>query len=220
MRTKRDPGIRQEAFIHVATKLFMEKGYEEVSVRDILDAVADKTASPSVFYYYFSSKDALYQACVDTVAQAYLSEMRFWFAMDGITLDEWMLTLVSGMEKYLLDEKALIKPGMSVKNRLFVLDIRDQVTRQISGLWANSLTCGFSLPREAAVSMAHYLAGGIGEMLFCFLTDDRHEMEDVFRLTESIVSFSANTINCSSEQKLELISKLKESHNNRKKVSE
>ncbi|MSS59135.1 TetR/AcrR family transcriptional regulator [Erysipelotrichaceae bacterium Oil+RF-744-GAM-WT-6] len=57
--------MRKEEFIHAAEQLFLEKGYEHVSIRNVLDAVGNKTASPSVFYYYFSSRDVLYHACIE-----------------------------------------------------------------------------------------------------------------------------------------------------------
>ena len=45
---------RKDEYIETAARLFLEKGYNETSVRDILDAAGD--SSPSVLYYYFKSK--------------------------------------------------------------------------------------------------------------------------------------------------------------------
>ena len=47
MKVKKDPKMRREAFIKAATELFVEKGYDAVSIRAVLDAVGDKTASPT-----------------------------------------------------------------------------------------------------------------------------------------------------------------------------
>ena len=42
--------------------LFEKKGYEGVSVRDILDAVGGQ---PGMFYYYFKSKQDIYIAAME-----------------------------------------------------------------------------------------------------------------------------------------------------------
>lgn len=212
MRTKKDPGIRQEVFINAATELFMEKGYESVSVRDVLDAVADKTASPSVFYYYFSSKDELYRACVEAVAKSYLASMTEAFSAEGKTTAEWMLSLVSGLSKHLMNERNLIVTGESSPNRMFILDMREQVTVQITGLWADSLKTSFGFSAEEAESMAQFLAGGVGELMFQFMQGGMHDQDFVCDFTERTVRFVMNTIGLPENQKKQLITALKEKH--------
>lgn len=46
----------------MASRLFSEKGYEAVSVRDILDVVG---GAPGMFYYYFKSKQEIYIATME-----------------------------------------------------------------------------------------------------------------------------------------------------------
>ena len=48
--------------IDVASALFAEKGYEAVSVRDILNVV---DGAPGMFYYYFKSKQDIYIAAME-----------------------------------------------------------------------------------------------------------------------------------------------------------
>lgn len=48
--------------IDVASALFAEKGYEAVSVRDILNVV---NGAPGMFYYYFKSKQDIYLASME-----------------------------------------------------------------------------------------------------------------------------------------------------------
>ena len=48
--------LRKEAIVRTAEKLFFEKGYEETSIQDILDALS---ISKGGFYHYFESKIAL-----------------------------------------------------------------------------------------------------------------------------------------------------------------
>ena len=49
-KNSKKPEVRRQELIDVASALFAEKGYEEVSVRDILQIVG---GAPGMFYYYF-----------------------------------------------------------------------------------------------------------------------------------------------------------------------
>lgn len=61
------PKERRKELIETAARLFAEKGYESVSVRDILDEVG---GAPGMFYYYFKSKQDIYLATLED----YISE--------------------------------------------------------------------------------------------------------------------------------------------------
>lgn len=58
--------VRREAFVDAALHLIQTKGYERMSVQDVLDAV---DASRGAFYYYFNSKLALLEAAEDRVVE-------------------------------------------------------------------------------------------------------------------------------------------------------
>lgn len=61
-KNSKKPEIRRQELIDVAARLFTEKGYEAVSVRDILDVV---DGAPGMFYYYFKSKQDIYIAAME-----------------------------------------------------------------------------------------------------------------------------------------------------------
>jgi len=208
MRPKKDPGIRRDAFISASTELFIEKGYEAVSIRDVLDAVADKTASPSVFYYYFSSKDELYRSCVQAVAQAYLCSMQACFSIEGKSTAEWMIALVQGMETYLLNDRNLIVTGKSTANRLFVLDMRQQVTSQIAAMWAQVFASSFGMTARKAEETALFLAGGISELITAYMLGGDRSKEAVSSLSSSIVRMAVSVIGFPAEQQEELLAAL------------
>ncbi len=192
MRTRKDPGMRREAFVRAAAELFMEKGYDGVSVRDVLDAVADKSASPSVFYYYFSSKDELYRHCVSAVAEEYLGDMGKLFSDNCGGIVEWVANLTAGMRDYLIKGRSFINTGSFVPNRLFVLDMREQVTGRISLMWTESLRRLFRFPEKEAADLAAFMSGGVGEMLFSFMSGDGREGQNAEELAESVVLFCMN----------------------------
>ena len=54
--------VRREAFLDVAERLIRTKGYEQMSVQDVLDEL---DASKGAFYHYFDSKEALLEAVIE-----------------------------------------------------------------------------------------------------------------------------------------------------------
>lgn len=58
--------IKREAFVDAAQRLIQSRGYEEMSVQDVLDQLE---ASRGAFYHYFTSKQALLEAVVDRLAE-------------------------------------------------------------------------------------------------------------------------------------------------------
>ncbi len=56
--------VRREAFLDVGERLIRTKGYEQMSVQDILD---DARASKGAFYHYFDSKEALLGAVIERI---------------------------------------------------------------------------------------------------------------------------------------------------------
>jgi AcrR family transcriptional regulator len=59
--------LRRDEFLDVAQRLLETKGYERMSVQDVL---AELGASKGAFYHYFGSKQALLEAVVDRLADA------------------------------------------------------------------------------------------------------------------------------------------------------
>src|SRR2546430_3684790 len=57
--------VRREAFLDVAQRLVQAKGFESMSIQDVLDEL---DASKGAFYHYFDSKQALLEAVVERFA--------------------------------------------------------------------------------------------------------------------------------------------------------
>jgi AcrR family transcriptional regulator len=56
-RISKPPEVRKQELIDAALSLFIERGFEAVSIRDILKVV---NGHPGMFYYYFASKQEIY----------------------------------------------------------------------------------------------------------------------------------------------------------------
>jgi AcrR family transcriptional regulator len=59
--------VRREAFLDVAERLIRTRGYDQMSIQDILDELE---ASKGAFYHYFDSKEALLEAVIERMADA------------------------------------------------------------------------------------------------------------------------------------------------------
>lgn len=66
---------RRAEIISVARDLYEEKGLSRTSVRDITDRVG---VTRSLFYHYFSDKDAVTLAILDDMIDEYIDELAHW----------------------------------------------------------------------------------------------------------------------------------------------
>ena len=66
-------GGKKDELVSAALKLFIENGYEQTSIRDILAAVNGKVG---MFYHYFTSKDEIFERAVDLYLKQYAEQMR------------------------------------------------------------------------------------------------------------------------------------------------
>ena len=64
--------VRRDAFLDVAQRLIQTKGYEAMSVQDLLDELE---ASKGAFYHYFDSKQALLEAVVERFADGAMASL-------------------------------------------------------------------------------------------------------------------------------------------------
>ncbi len=195
-RPKRDPSIRQNEFIDAAKTLFFSKGYAGTSVRDILDAVGDKSVSPSVFYYYFPSKEDIYHAVMENYAEKYMAKLEACLRDESIKIEERIAGMMSSFLETLAESKRAVDTSDAVDNRLFVLDIRERITRRITGMWETAI---ISLPWlhisvAEAGSLALYVIGGIYEMVYDFVFVRTAERQDIKSLANSIIQFSARVL--------------------------
>lgn len=82
--------------IDAASRLFTEKGYEGVSVRDILDVVG---GAPGMFYYYFKSKQDIYIAAMEQYIDRRLERKCRMIADETVPFDEKLPVFRSMIEE-------------------------------------------------------------------------------------------------------------------------
>jgi AcrR family transcriptional regulator len=72
MRISKEPEIRKQEIIEIAMQVFIEKGYEQTTMRDIAKAVK---VVPGLCYRYFESKEDLYNCAVSQYVEDFCKPM-------------------------------------------------------------------------------------------------------------------------------------------------
>jgi len=75
--------VRRDAFLDVAQRLIQTKGYEAMSIQDLLDQLE---ASKGAFYHYFDSKEAILFAILDAHVREMIQHVEAALAPGGTTL--------------------------------------------------------------------------------------------------------------------------------------
>ena len=118
--------IRREAFVEVSLRLIQAKGYEQMSIQDVLDEL---DASRGAFYHYFASKLALLQAAVDHIVAAAMEAVSPVAADPRLSAAQKIERLFSGIAGWKAERKelmlALLEVWYSDDNAI----VRDKVRR-------------------------------------------------------------------------------------------
>ncbi|ACI19096.1 TetR/AcrR family transcriptional regulator [Dictyoglomus thermophilum] len=104
MRISKDPEVRRQELVETALKLFLTKGYENTSVRDILREIK---GSPGMFYYYFSSKEEIFEEAIKYYVENYIKELSHIFKDENLSLQEKYQKVVNAVVKAFEDMKSL-----------------------------------------------------------------------------------------------------------------
>lgn len=134
---------RREAFLDAAQQLVQRKGYEQMSIQDVLDEMG---VSRGAFYHYFNSKAALLEAVIERMVTDALAAV-------GPIVDDPMLSaqaklrlLFSGIARWKTDRKALmleiLRVWYSDDNALMREKLRQAMLTQLVPLLSAIITQG------------------------------------------------------------------------------
>ena len=97
--------VRREAFVEAAQRLMQAKGWEQVSIQDVLD---DVEASRGAFYHYFDSKQALLEAVISRMVDAGLAEAAPVVADHSLPAPEKLRRVFRAIGRWKTEQKALV----------------------------------------------------------------------------------------------------------------
>jgi AcrR family transcriptional regulator len=97
--------VRRDAFIDAAQGLIQAKGFDEMSVQDVLDEV---DASRGAFYHYFDSKVSLLEAVVERMVIAGTAALEPTLADPQLSAIEKLERLFAGIDRFKAERKQLL----------------------------------------------------------------------------------------------------------------
>jgi AcrR family transcriptional regulator len=97
--------VRREAFLDAAQRLVQTKGYERLSIGDVL---ADVSASKGAFYHYFDSKAALLHGLVERMVDTATAQLAPALADPDRSAQDKFGALFSGLARFKAERKEFI----------------------------------------------------------------------------------------------------------------
>jgi AcrR family transcriptional regulator len=159
--------VKREAFVDAAQRLMQTKGYEQMSIQDLLDEL---DVSRGAFYHYFDSKQALLAAMVDRIADQALASVAPVVDDPQLPATVKLERFFGGIAQFKSDRKALmlefIKVWLSDDNAIVRVKVKGTVVERIAPILARIVEQGvaeeiFSVesPAETATILMTLMLG-------------------------------------------------------------
>jgi AcrR family transcriptional regulator len=186
--------VRRETFLDAAQRLIQTKGYEQMSLQDVIDDVG---TSKGAFYHYFDSKAALLEGVVDRMVEGATGQVapvlndpklsatdKFRAVFAGIASfkTERRDLLVGLMQTWLSDDNAIVREKFRRAVVAKMLPVYTDLIRQ--GVVEGSLTV--TSPEHAARVMLSLLLGANEHASSLYVAN--HAGEIPFEVVEGALS--------------------------------
>jgi AcrR family transcriptional regulator len=159
--------VKRDAFIDSAMRLMQAKGYQQMSIQDVLDELG---ASRGAFYHYFDSKQKLLGAMVDRIADQALAAVKPVVDDPSLPAIAKLERFFGGIAQYKTDRKALmlefIKVWKSDDNAVVREKVRQTVVRRVAPMLARIVRQGVAeeifnvdSPDETATILMSLMSG-------------------------------------------------------------
>jgi AcrR family transcriptional regulator len=129
--------VRKEAFVEAAQRLMTAKGYEQMSIQDVLDEVE---ASRGAFYHYFDSKQALLEAVIDRMVDQGLAEVAPVVGDASLDAPAKLQQVFSRIGRWKTARKSLVLALLEVWLSDHNAIVREKLRRSMTGRLADLLT--------------------------------------------------------------------------------
>lgn len=148
--------LRRDEFIDATQRLMQTKGYEEISVQEVLDALG---ASKGAFYHYFDSKAALLEAVVERIVDGATGAVEPMLANPRISAMDKLTGLFAGITSWKNARRdlllSLMQAWTSDENALVREKFRRKATERIAPLLAPVIAQGVDEGTLTATSPSH-----------------------------------------------------------------
>jgi len=191
-RISKNPEERKDEIIKTAQKLFIEKGFAETRVSEIVKSI---NVSQGVFYYYFSSKDEIIDEIIDRYIKQLISS----------TVEIFQNNQLSALEKLVRMSDRQLHINMIENNnihRIKGVDIHERILKRLILDYVPLMKRAFTEngDREILFLMEIFVAAGnvlFDPGIFQWEKEERNErisflikfMERSLNLTDGSLSF-------------------------------
>lgn len=125
--------VKRDAFVDVAQRLILAKGYEAFSIQEVIDEVG---ASKGAFYHYFGSKGDLLEAIVERMADGVEGTWAEVMDRPGLSAQQRLEGLFATTAQYKNARKelalAVLEAWLSDRNTILRERLRELVARRMT----------------------------------------------------------------------------------------
>ena len=143
--------LRRDAFVDAAQRLIQTKGYEQMSIQDVLD---DLDTSRGAFYHYFDSKAALLEAVIERMVDGALHATEPVVADPDLAALDKLTRLIEGIGQWKAQRTELVLGILSVWLADDNAIVRDKFRRGVKARLAPMLALIIQQGREEGVFTA------------------------------------------------------------------
>jgi AcrR family transcriptional regulator len=143
--------VRRDAFLDVAQRFVQTKGFDSMSIQDVLDEL---DASKGAFYHYFDSKQALLEAVVERFADAALVTLEPVLNDANLPALRKLESIFSGIASFKAQQKEFVLGIIEVWNSDGNAVVREKLRR----LTVNRLVPLLSLVIEQGITEGTFAA--------------------------------------------------------------
>ena len=129
--------VRRDAFIEAAQRLMQTRGWEQMSIQDVLDDVG---ASRGAFYHYFDSKQALLEDVIGRMVDAGLASVEPLMVNPRLPAAEKLVQVFSQIGRWKTDRRELILAFLDVWLSDDHAVVREKFRHQLVGQFVPVLT--------------------------------------------------------------------------------
>lgn len=110
-RTIKEPGVRRNEILDAAQNLLYRKGYEQMTIQDILDEIQ---ISKGAFYHYFDSKQALLEGLIARTGEEGMQLIRPVLTDPKLNALQKLQTYFNSAMRWKTTQKAVLIPILRV----------------------------------------------------------------------------------------------------------
>jgi AcrR family transcriptional regulator len=196
-RVVKEHAVRRNEILDVAQQLVTTKGYEQMTIQDILDTLQ---ISKGAFYHYFDSKQALLEALVERMGEEVLKILQpivhdpLLPALDKFqryldTLNRWKVGqkdfFIALLRVWYADDNAIVRQKLRTTALREVAPLFSEIIRQ--GIREGVMTASYpDQVGEVIMSMAIDAGEAVGVLLLSF---DR-ERADMQRIERTVAVYT------------------------------